>query len=186
MRTILPLLFCSVLICGCIESQIDTDVDAKAEIKTEVEAYMNTHLESLIKAEVNTKVQGVGVDLQGKIADTLKNEIKNELQTDIDALISSSTQNTGMFSGGAIYILIAFVVFVAFLFGTIIYFVKQAATWKNVWSQVSTVIERHGNHELHKETIKNLKSQISTSLEVSGLKDHVDHNLKKRGLRKKK
>jgi hypothetical protein len=192
MRNFLPLFFCLVLITGCFKANVDTDanaeanIDAKAEIQAQVESFLNAHLESLVKAEVDTKVQGVGVDVRAKVADELRAQITHDLQTKIDAFLANNTQNTGMFSGGAIYILAAFVSFLILFFGTVIYLTKQAAKWKKIWRLVSNSIEHHANTDEHFEFARNLKSHISTSLEISGLKDIVDQNLKKRGLRKGK
>lgn len=188
MRTILPFLMCCVLLSGCFKSDIDakSNIDAKAEIQAQVDSFLKANLDSLIKAQVDTKVQGVGVDIKNKLADELNAQISQELQTKVDAILASTTQNSGMFSGGAIYIGIVFIAFFAMLFGTIIILAKKAAKWKKIWTLVSHSIEHQASKEKHVAFISDLKSHIATSLEVSGLKNHVDKNLQKRGLRKRK
>lgn len=191
MRTILAILLC-VSLAGCMEAKVDTDANAEAnintqaEIQTEVETFLKAHLESLVKAQVDTKLQGIGVDVRNKIADEIEAEIRTDLQTQIDTWLSANTQNTGMFSGGAIYVVIVAIVFLVFLFGTFIYLLQYALRWKKVWHLISQTIEHHADKEEHSEHVNEIKSHFSTALELAGLKNIVDRNLEKRGMRKRK
>jgi hypothetical protein len=187
-RLIIALLLCASLL-GCADADVDANAQAnnntvKTDIKTEVETFMKAHLESLIKAQIDTKVQGIGVDVSNKVADELKADIKSELETHIQAAIANNTQNVGMFSGGAIYVVIVAIVFLAFLFGTIIYLVKSLLKWKKIWHLVSHSIEEHCEDDDHGEHVTKIKSHFSSALEESGLKQLIDQNLEKRGFRK--
>ena len=181
-RLILACILCSVFLLGCADADINAKTDVKTDIKSEIETFMKVHLESLIKAQIDTKVQGVGVDIKNKLADEIKADIKSELQTDIKALISANTQNVGMFSGGAIYVVILAIVFLALLLGTFIWLIKALMKWKNIWHLLSQSIEEHSKDEIHGNHIKKVKSHFSQAIEAAGLKKIVDKNLKKRGL----
>jgi hypothetical protein len=185
MRKFLPLVFCLFLFCGCLDPNVDTDAEANinTEIQASVDSFLNAHLESLIKAEVDTKVQGVGFDIKNKLADEISTQVKQDLQTQIHSMFTASTQNSGMFSGGAIYVVIVAVAFLILLFGTIIWLATMVMRWKRIWHLVSGSIEHHSNQDQHAEAIGKLKSRISTNLDIVGLKYIVDKNLEKRGLR---
>jgi len=193
MRIILALLLSASLLSGCMKANVNTDakaeanVDAKAEIQTQVETFLKAHLESLIKAQIDTKVQGVGIDVKNKLADQLTADItaqlKTELDTKMDALYAKSTQNTGMFAGGAIYVVIVAVIFLVLLFGSIIYLVRSVLKWKRIWHLISQSIEECSKDD-ELGHIHRVKSHFATALQLSGLKGAVDQNLQKRGLRK--
>jgi len=175
-RLIIPFVLSAFLLAGCADAKID----AKAEIQTQVDLFLKAHLESLIKAQIDTKVQGVGVDIKNKLAE----DIKSELQTEIQSMFAANTQNVGMFSGGAIYVVIVVIAFFIFLFGTIVWLVKSLMNWKKVWHLLSSSIEANSTDKDHAELVKKIKSQFSSTLEVTGLKQLVDQNLEKRGLRR--
>jgi len=195
----LCLLFCV----GCLDAQVkpklDTDVDVKSEIKSEVEA----HVDSLLKAEINPQIESlvktqldsvvkaeVEAAINTQIETTIKpkmNVLGGDIQTkmenqfrDLNTKIQTSTQNQGMFSGGAVYVLILGCFIVATIAITIIYLVRELLKWKKLWHLVSHSIEVH----THKKDadVKQMKEHLGSMLEVSGLKHFVDQNLKKRGL----
>lgn len=192
MRTIPVILLCLCLT-GCIDPKINTDakaeanINTKAEIQTQVNTFLKAHLESLVKAQVDTKVQGVGVDVKNKLADQLTADItaqlRTELDTKINALIAKTTQNTGMFAGGAIYVVVVAITFLVLLFGTFIWIVRRAMKWKKVWHLVSQSIEEHTDDEEHGEHVRKIKSHFATALRMAGLKEVVDQNLQQRGLK---
>lgn len=187
LKLFLALSLCSVLCLGCADAKVDAkaDTDINTNIKTEVESFLKANLESLVKAEIDTKVQGVG-DIKANLADEITADIKaqitQELDTKIQAAVANTTQNTGMFSGGAIYVVIVVIVFFALLFGTFIWLVKSLMKWKNVWHLLSQSIEEHSDNKEHSEHVKKIKQHFSKSLEAAGLKNIVDTNLKKRGM----
>ena len=186
-KTLLIYLLCGFLCVGCVNTKIDpkvdTNVDTNVDIQTQVESFLNANLDSLIKAQVDTKVQGVGVEVKNKLADQLTADIKHDLKTEIQAMFANTTQNTGMFSGGAIYLVIVAIVFLLLLFGTIIWITKYALQWKKIWYLLSQCIEEESKE--HKNSIQDLKKHFSTQLQEKGLKNIVDKNLEKRGMRKK-
>ena len=186
-KLFLALTLCSVLCLGCADAKVDAkaDTDINTNIKTEIESFLKANLESLVKAQIDAKIQGVG-DIKASLADEItadiKTQITQELDTKIQAAVANTTQNTGMFSGGAIYVVTLAVVFLVFLFGTFIWLIKALMKWKNIWHLVSQSIEEHSNDKEHSEHVKKIKQHFSKSLDAAGLKNIVDANLKKRGM----
>lgn len=180
MSRLLPVILC-LFLCGCLDAKVDPKLDVKSQIQSEVKA----NIDSLVKAELNPYVESL---VKTQVDSLVKAEIKAEVETNINpkladfqTQIHSTTQNEGMFSGGAIYVL----VFGCFVFlviaGTVIYLVRLVLRWKRLWNLVSHSIEvqsgKSGN-------VKDLKEHFGSMLEISGLKGFVDQNLKNRGLNK--
>ena len=177
-RLLIACVLIPTLLLGCADAKVDAKADT--DINTQVESLLKAHLESLVKAQVDAKLQGIG-DVNAKLAEEIKTElkaeIKTELETKIQAAVANNTQNTGMFAGGAIYVVILAIVFLVLLFGSFIYVVRSLLRWKKVWHLVSQSIEESSNQE-------QIKSKFASSLESAGLKSLVDDNLKKRGMRR--
>ena len=197
---ILPLTFC-LLAMGCLNARVDPKLDVMSEIKSEV----NAQVDSLVKAEINPQIESlvktqldsvvkaeVKAAIDTKIETVIKpkmNVLGGDIQTkfdtkfkDLNAKFETNTQNQGMFSGGAIYILAFGCFIIATIAITIVYLVKQLFKFKKLWNLVSHSLEVH----THKKdsTIKDVKTHLGSMLEVAGLKHFVDKNLKKRGLNK--
>jgi hypothetical protein len=113
----------------------------------------------------------------------MRQKIADDLEAEINSKIETHTQNTGMFSGGAIYVVAVAVAFFAFVFGTFIWLVKSLIEWKQIWHLISASIESNSKDANHAEHVKKIKSEFSDSLEKTGLKSVVDKNLIKRGMK---
>jgi len=144
---------------SCVD--FDTNVDANAK------------LEAKLEAKMENKLKIVGADMRSKIAEDIKAEFNTQL----------NTQNTGMFSGGAVYVLALAVFIVASIVFVFIWILNQFFKYKNIWHLISESIEQHANNE--KSTIKDVKTSFDSLLgQKKGLKEFVSENLKKRGLNK--
>jgi len=187
----IALILCPFLCLGCADADIDAkaDTDVNTNIKTEVDSFLKANLESLVKAQIDAKVQGIG-DIKANLADEIKADIKaqitQELETKIQAAVANTTQNTGMFSGGAIYVVILAIVFLVLLFGSFIWLIKSLMKWKNIWHLLSESIEKYSHVKEHECHVKKIKSHFAAALKSAGLKNVVDNNLKKRGIVKDK
>lgn len=189
LKILLPLCIFCVALSGCVDPQVDAnanaDVDANAnvdtdintQIETQVESFLKANLESLVKAQVQSQVHVVGADMRQKLADQLRAEFQTQIET--------HTQNQGMFSGGAIYVVIVVIAFFVLLFGTIIWVINSLFKWKQIWRLLTNSIEEHADNEEHGEHVQKIKNHFLSSLEQNGLKSIVDRNLEKRGLKRK-
>ena len=158
--------FMLLVIITCLTSCGDFDFDTDANLDSKIEAK--------IEAKMENKLNIVGADMRSKIADDLRAEFNTQL----------NTQNTGMFSGGAVYVLALGVFIVASIVFTFIWILKQLFKYKNIWHLISESIEEHAEKE--ESTIKDVKQKFDTKLQENGLKEFVCKNLKKRGLNMKK
>lgn len=159
MRILSLVLFCvlSVLfLTGC------ADIDAKAQAE----------IESKIDKLVEARFKAVGVDMRQKIADDLKAEFHTQL----------NTQNTGTFSGGAIYVLAFGVFIVICVVFVVLWLVNAYLKYKKTWHLISESIEHHSNKD--NSTVKDVKRSFDLLLNKKGLKSFVLKNLEKRGLNK--
>lgn len=188
-ETICYLILLATLCClGCGDAKLDTRANADVDVNSKIDRLVEARLESLIKTEIspklenqieskiNAEIKAVGVDMRQKVADELKAEIQSEIQT--------NTQNIGMFSGGAIYVVIVIVAFFICLFGTLIWLLYSLFKWKHVWHLISSSIEAYAQDPEYKNHINKVKNHFDKSLQTTGLKKTVDKNLKKRGFKK--
>lgn len=184
----IPILFC-LLCSGCLDPKVDakadvkTDVEslvkaevsaARVELENQIDTKINSHFEASLNNKIDnkmdTKINLLGSDIKQKVADELRAEIQTQIET--------HTQNTGMFSGGAIYVSAVAIVIILCIFGTFIWLIKSVMKWKKIWHILSTCIEEN-------QSSKEIKQDFNNRVHAAGLKGHVDKNLENRGLKKK-
>jgi hypothetical protein len=163
-----------------LQSEITTDIKATltneitADVKTTLTNEIKTDIKSHFNNEMKAKMNVLGGDIQGKI---------DKLNAKFDTQIETHTQNTGMFSGGGIYVMGVAIALIAAVFGTIIWLLKKLMHWKRIWHVVSEVIENH--EEEDKENAAKIKNKIAALSRAAGVHDIIDRNLKSRGFKKK-
>jgi hypothetical protein len=142
-----------------------------ADLDAKMEAKLNSKIDSRIEMKMKNELRIVGADMRNKIAEDLRAEFNTQL----------NTQNTGMFSGGAIYVLGLGIFIVASIVYVIIWGLKQLFKYKQIWHLISESIAEHSEEA----TVKDIKNKFENKLEADQLKDFVSKNLKKRGLNNK-
>ena len=189
LKQLTPILLCLCLV-GCLDAKIDpkvnTDIDSKIQAQVEsllkaklevelaaVKAEVKTDIEAKFSNDMDTKLNLMGGDIQGKI---------DKLNAKFDTQIETHTQNTGMFSGGGIYVMGVAIALIAAVFGTFMWLVKKAAQWKKVWFVLSEVIENHANNGGQAESVKR---DFAAAIKAAGLHGIVNKNLETRGFKKK-
>jgi len=167
-----------LLIIGCADAKINPTINTKAEfaalkaqIRTELKAELTAEFNATFTNKMNTKLNLLGGDVQQKIADNLR----AEFQTQID------TKNNGMFSGGGIYLTAVAIALIIGIFGTFMWLVKKMMQWKQIWHILSQTIE---NETKRGGQAEHVKQSFSAMIDVAGLKNIIDLDLKTRGLHK--
>lgn len=202
MRFILLALFCLCL-SGCLNANLDTKIDTK--IKTEVDAKFDTEISGIkaefkaeIKAEIKTEIKAeikmevtaeiktdLNLSLSNKMdtkLNLLSGDITQKLQAEFQTQIDTRIQNTGMFSGGGVYVTVVAIVLIVAVFGTFLWLLKKIMQWKQIWHILSALIESNADDGMLAE---NVKRDFSTLISAAGLSHVIDSNLEKRGLKKK-
>jgi len=146
---------------GCL------DVAPKAGKLADVNAEING-----LKSEVG-KLTGVEASLNNKI-EAKDNQLTAKLleyQSTLSQQIGSvkGQVNTGMFSGGAVYVTVVCVTLILCLFGLVAYLLYNRSRWKGAFHALKDTIHEEGS-----ESYRGLKNNLEVKLKGKGFGDLID------------
>lgn len=170
------LLLSLVLLGGCVDvaKQLkEAKAEIKTELKTEINAEMNNTMENKVQGVIGGKIEEVKKDIRTTV-DTRLDQAAQSFDQKIGTI--KGGQNTGMFAGGGLYVLIFGIVVVIAIISSIVAIVAMLRnSKKNVL--LSSVMAG-----VNKANDSKLLEHIQTAANAAGVGMKVNKMMASRGM----